>query len=102
MFSNRHGSEPKKLRRDFQEHGALKKQRKAIPGTRYMSQGRPNQFHFEIHYICSQFKNPVMSNRKRTPGRKIQSIKYYKYEMKYGVRIRIEIPGPAKQVKHTW
>lgn len=43
-----------------------------------------------------------MSNRKRTPGRKIQSIKYYKYEMKYGVRIRIEIPGPAKQVKHTW
>ena len=41
------------------------------------------------------------SNKARTRGNKIQSIKYYRYEMRNGERIRIEIKGPAKQVKHS-
>lgn len=41
-----------------------------------------------------------MINRKRTRGRNIQSIKYYRYEMRNGKRVRIEVVGEPKQIHH--
>lgn len=41
-----------------------------------------------------------MSNRKRTRGRNVQSIKYYRYEMRNGKKIRIEVAGKPKQIHH--
>lgn len=40
----------------------------------------------------------MSSNKKRSRGNKIQSIKYYRYETKGGKKVRIEIASKPKQL----